>query len=498
MPKELEPYITKTSDWSLVIHRVSTTTVEVWVGTLHPNLKKPEKARIVLKNKDLSVETEKQISMLDWTRPFSSLTKRFFVVHTFHDLTPNTAYDLRFDRQLPEQAREFAGQWQDLCSGTFTTLPLALPTVGNGYFTIGFGSCYFNHRDDGKVAMAYKALHDRGPKDFKPNITFLTGDQVYLDIGLDSISFDPEEIADRIAGKYEENWRLLGDIFRSGATWMLPDDHEFWNDYPFYKTLIPTLWPLRIEKVRLAIQGAAIDGVKNVQRSSLVEIINIGDEISICLADFRSNRSDDGFIDKDNFRKIIEWATRLITPGIIVTPQNLLDSPGATEKNLSDFEPQYSQLIAALASSGNDIISLTGDVHFGRIGIAELGTSGAKLIEIVSTPLSNLTGLNGIATGVATKEPDQFPHNIEIKQPNYKSEFFVPSEGADWISGYPKARTKEHFMTIGFASDMEKNIEVIVQAWLVREMQNGIPKSAFTQPFRIKLKSADANKIDQQ
>ena len=39
---------TDTSKWALAIHRVSATTVEVWVGTLYPTMTKPRRARVRL------------------------------------------------------------------------------------------------------------------------------------------------------------------------------------------------------------------------------------------------------------------------------------------------------------------------------------------------------------------------------------------------------------------------------------------------------------------
>src|SRR5690606_12737473 len=93
-------------------------------------------------------------------------------------------------------------------------------------FTIGLGSCFYNHRDGGQVAGAYKALYERGPEAVRPDITLLAGDQVYLDIGFDSLSLLPREIRNRIADDYALHWQALGSLLGAGATWMLPDDHE--------------------------------------------------------------------------------------------------------------------------------------------------------------------------------------------------------------------------------------------------------------------------------
>lgn len=487
MPELFTRYETKTSDWTLVVHRVSTTSVDVWFGTLNPSLKMPDKARVVLMDDEGNSVAVIEVTQSDWKRPFSKLKQRFYAVHTFTGLMPGTRYQLRFDRQLPATAGDFALHWQDVCSAECRTLPQSLPDIGNGPFTLAFGSCFFCHKDEGRAAATYKALYKNGLAEFRPEITFLLGDQVYLDIGLDSLSAIPTEIWERVADDYERNWKALGDILRSGGTWMLPDDHEYWNDYPFYETLIPTLWPLKNAVVRNATTAAAIDGVKNIQRSPDVEIINIGKDLSICLANFRSNRSSSGFTDDASFSKIIEWAEQLQSPGVFVTSQNLLDIPGGAEKNLADFPVQYKALIKALGSTGNDIVSLSGDVHFGRIGRAGIGNKGARLIELVASPLSNLTGLGGIATGVATTKPNTFAPGVELSNVVYDPQYFVKTASADLLGGYPKKRTHEHFMTVGFAKNGQGKVQMTVNAWLVRQIVKGLPKSSFANPFTFVL-----------
>src|SRR5690606_889286 len=122
--------------------------------------------------------------------------------------------------------------WQDLRSGTFDTLPTALPLLGQVPFTLGLASCFYNQRDGGQAASAYLALYERGAEEVRPSITILAGDQVYLDIGFDSLSLLAHEIRQRIAEDYAIHWQALGSILTSGGTWCLPDDHEYWNDFP--------------------------------------------------------------------------------------------------------------------------------------------------------------------------------------------------------------------------------------------------------------------------
>ena len=282
---------------------------------------------------------------------------------------------------------------------------------------------------------------------------------------------------------------------------MLPDDHEYWNNYPFYKSAIPTLQALRVEKVRDTWEKAASDGVNNVQCSTKVDHFSIAKDLSFCLADVRSNRGKNVFISKANLAKVSEWASTLKSPGVLVLSQSLVVDEMKGEKNLRSFSGQYQQLLQALAVSGHDIVLMTGDVHFGRISSAALGNKGARLIEIISSPLSNLTGLNGIATNKANTKPRKFPDRSTAKSLGWKSrrvnyydkKYAVETQKGSIFSPYVKTRTKEHFMTIGFNRSADGFIELKAKVWLVRERSGSrqLPTNGFRsgkKHFKMKLK----------
>ena len=148
---------TSTAEWSLAIHRVTRTSVEVWVGTLFPTLKMPERACVWLF--DGKRKLQRIIHREEWRRPFSGMKRRFFFVATFSELTPGQDYRVEFERRVEVNAMTgTARHWQRLRVGQFRTLPSRLPSAGEGTFTIGLGSCpFYNHRDGGRAAAAYKA-----------------------------------------------------------------------------------------------------------------------------------------------------------------------------------------------------------------------------------------------------------------------------------------------------------------------------------------------------
>jgi len=490
---------TNTSQWSLVVQRVTSTSVEVWVGTLFPTLKKPDLARVELVFPDGSKRT-KRITRDQWQRPFDKMNQRFYKVVKFNNLVPGKRYDLNFIRRIEAVGNQIPQSWQHLRSGTFTTLPNRIPLKGKKPFTVALGSCFYNHRDGGRAAAAYKALYQRGPENVQPDITFLTGDQVYLDIGFDSLSLVPAEIRQRVADDYALHWQAMGSILSNGGTWMLPDDHEFWNDYPFYKSNIPQLQALRLRHVRKAWDAVASDGVRNIQRSAAFETFDIGRDLSVCVADFRSFRDDNGFTTPANLRKITKWAGELRTPGVFVSSQPLIVEENKTEKNLLSYKQQYAALLQALSSSRHDIVLLSGDVHFGRISTAQLGNDakGPRLIEIIASPLSNLTYLNGIATDKPKSRPAKFPHPEVCKlngwkptKVTYNKLYQVSTKKGNIFSAYPRTRTREHFMTISFSRNTTSGtIDLSASAWRIRDTRGikKIPARDFQRTFNIKLK----------
>ena len=151
-------YNTTTGQWMLVIHRVTATSAEVWVGTLFPTLKMPLHAQVELVLPDGSTRIQ-PIVKADWQRPFRKVNQRFYVLCRFDGLQPATRYRVIFSRRIEAIPCLIEEAWQPLRSGCFDTLPTRIPEKGCKPFTIGLGSCFYNHRDGGQAAAAYRTLY---------------------------------------------------------------------------------------------------------------------------------------------------------------------------------------------------------------------------------------------------------------------------------------------------------------------------------------------------
>src|SRR5690606_11052487 len=167
-----------------------------------------------------------------------------------------------------------------------------------------------------------------------------------------SLSLLAHEIRQRIAEDYAIHWQALGSILTSGGTWCLPDDHEYWNDFPFYDSPIPALLSLKLSRVRRAWTQSARDGVANIQRSPVIETFTSGSDLSFCVADLGSYRSKSQFLGREDFARLCDWARNLQCPGVLAIPQLLVDEPDKHERNLLSFTHQYAQLLQVLAHSG--------------------------------------------------------------------------------------------------------------------------------------------------
>jgi hypothetical protein len=482
----------KTSRYTIVIHDVTTTEARIWVGALLPSLGKPLNWRLVIRkviqgfgveNEDCEIVKKREYLNFDkknWERPFKGLNRRFYRVETIDGLEPGQDYTVEF---LIRSENE----WRLMETAFFTTLPLALPNDATRPFTVGVGSCFYTKHDGGRVGRSWEALfkHQR----YKPDIKFLTGDQVYTDIGLGWYPLNKKDCLDRVADDYAESWELLRSMLRRGGTWMLSDDHEYWNNFPFLDGFNPYLVTLKLSKsFKKRREYAARQGVENVQQiTQAVRSFDIGTDLSFCIADLRSERSDNGFLSDTSFDALLTWVRNLTTPGVLAIPQPLIAGHGdKNDKNLPDWT-QYDQLLREMQIGQHDIVVLTGDVHYGRVAQVNIGSSNNKLVEVIASPMSNLSELNGIATASPNLRAKKFPLENVSQVPKNQIKYLgkVTTESKWWDLRFPSRRTTEHFMTVDFFRDAG-TVKMKVNAWDARNANksNGFPKKV--RKFNIK------------
>jgi len=480
--RSLDMGVRLTSRYTLVVHEVTNKSAKIWLGALIPSLAKPHNWRLILK--DAQGNKIRTLNRTDgWIRPFNKLSKRFYQIVNLSSLEAGKHYSVDFEARSEKKYRV-------LETAFFSTLPNRIPNNNQKPFTVGVGSCFYTKHDGGRVGQAYQALYEH--KQLSPDIKFLTGDQVYADIGLGWYPLNETDVQDRIADDYAESWELLRSLLRRGGSWMIPDDHEYWNNYPYLEGFNPYLVTLDLnKKFRQNWEKAAKMGVDIIQQNKTLRFFDIGKDLSFCVADLRTERHDNGFLSDVNFQKLCTWAANLQMPGVLVIPQPLIANKGDdVDFSLPYWKQQYDELIRQLANNNHDVVVLTGDVHYGRVAEVKLGNSQSRLIEVITSPMSNLSELNGYAASGPVTKNRAFPLKPIMGVPKNKIHYrrTVSTESKWWDLRFPKRRTTEHFMTLGFQKNAGQ-ISMTVNAWDARNIvkSTGLPKRNFS-PVVFKLK----------
>ncbi len=241
------------------------------------------------------------------------------------------------------------------------------------------------------------------PASHRPDVTFLCGDQVYLDAPFPRyLHHAPggDELRLELYEKYRANWaqpdRAEGyaEVLRHGATYFSADDHELWNNAP-NKT--PTVLKTWFGPWRREWSAVATELYDDFQSSARVMGFDI-DQLSFLMADLRLDRTADRtrFHTAADHERVIDWISRLQGPGVLVLGQPVLADEAGWKGNITDWGlpdyRQYGSLVRAIQAAAHDIVVLTGDVHFGRIAGAVL-PSGVNLYEIIASPFALVSTL---------------------------------------------------------------------------------------------------------
>jgi hypothetical protein len=340
--------------------------------------------------------------------------------------------------------------------GSITTLPYRLPTAGERALTVLLGSCYFGAEDkSGAVGQTYTQL----PYDARPDVKFLCGDQVYLDSPFQDFLnpfHDESWLQARSFKTYVDSWTQstpgggFARMLKHNANFFSSDDHEYWNNAPDVGLNVPfyTATPGR----RKDWWEMARELYQIFQTTPGLSVKFKVEPLSFCIAETRFNRGSGGgdFMLPAAFDDLGDWAANLDGPGVLVVGQPFFESTGSIKDyGLPDFKKQYERLKQYLRQSKHTIVILTGDVHYGRLAVANLRPElGTKLYEVISSPMQ-LLPLGGVDYQAA---PQVFGS----------------------VSSQPEFSLKRnHFLTLEFTAPSAQRASMLVRFWPI--IKNGIP-----------------------
>lgn len=363
-------------------------------------------------------------------------------------LVPGRRYPLRLVSRGIERA-----------TGIGVTLPTELPPIGAKPFICLVGSCFAHFGDAaGAAGAAYRNL----PTGARPDVKFLTGDQVYLDAPfpryLYNVFAEPNLQAELLA-TYLATWTQSGDgsgftqLLRDGATYFTSDDHEVWNNAPLPTPVVrATWWPFGDRGAAWSRIARRLYG--DFQAPDRTASFEVG-TLSFFVLDTRLERTMDRsrFTGAERMTALVRWVDGLAGPGVLVVGQPIFVKPSGLKGFLADFGladfAQYGDLVRALFRSRHDILVLTGDVHFGRVAGCRL-PSGAALVEVIASPFALVDPLVG---GKWSEPPQVFPA-VPIPGTTYAPTWFERAH----------AVAKNNFATLEFSADGSR-VLASVRSW---------------------------------
>jgi len=306
---------------------------------------------------------------------------------------------------------------KDELGASFETIVKTTPkdVPEDKWFNILLVSCYHYYTDTG---LQIGQIQNRIPLDLRPDVTFLMGDQVYLDLPTFKIfPKDRPGLAKRFEADYIRNWqgiinsripknnyelRGYAKLLSLAPSISLPDDHEFWNNYPDWSAIILSSYD---ETNKENWKRAALAMYKAFQMNNNEDVgshskFNIY-PLSFFFADTRSLRdSKPDHIFKDN-AQIESWSESVKKSGdlfpIFISGQSLFQNAASKfDSKMVDTELanyiDYDRIVETILNSIDNskrITCLTGDVHWGRIAaLTKPNEQVPKFIEIVSSPSS--------------------------------------------------------------------------------------------------------------
>ncbi|MEX2208098.1 MAG: hypothetical protein WEF50_17870 [Myxococcota bacterium] len=319
------------------------------------------------------------------------------------------------------------------------TTPARVPDDGSP-LNVLVASCfhYKTQRNPGIASFIGSVIAQSGTR--SPHLSLFLGDQVYLDLP----TFEPFEddsawLEQRFEDDYVRNFiepGYLSGLLEAAPAAFLPDDHEYWNNYPEAFSLASNTWT-RAGRVLWA--GAARRLYEAFQASSphgKPQEFEV-EPLAFFLADTRSLRENHpGNALPGEAGTLHAWVSNIITRrdaiGVVAAGQSFLDeATGSVQGKWSDYAladyldyPTLTTELKRLPESDRPLLLLTGDVHYGRVALARRVGERLNLAEVISSPMSlvEVAGVDPIREGWASAKrifgsKEQWPLHSDPKDP---------------------------------------------------------------------------------
>jgi hypothetical protein len=327
-----------------------------------------------------------------------SVARTFTGVYEFAGLEPDSLHTISVSAEGSERQLDIR------------TLPREIPTDLDRWFNVLLVSCHHSAEDrrglSGTIISQLSAL-------FRPQLSILGGDQVYLDLPtLKNFEDDERWLANKFESDYIENFRGpdgYARVLDAAPSVAIPDDHEYWNNYPHPSPFIQNAWSHdgreRWGKAAQAMFRAfQLPYQNNSDHLGEAFILDVH-PLSFFIADTRSGKDENRAFTMSPaaHNQLGNWVNAVIAGnriGVFVSGQSVFEDPISEIKGaIADYEmPNYEDFgdimltLQRLVDAGRPLICLTGDVHWGRIVTAQdIATGRTAITEIISSPSSLVT-----------------------------------------------------------------------------------------------------------
>ena len=332
------------------------------------------------------------------------------------------------------------------------------PPPPGGELRLLHGCCYHRLDDRGRLAAAYASLRAQD----RPHLRIQCGDQLYLDAGELPGGATP---FDRTLARYREYWESAeyAPYLRDGALLCTPDDHDFWNDYPFMMPHLARSWSNAWRAHAAAAQSCllAYQALGNPEGRTWFTL-DLG-VVSLFVLDHRTRRGTTSrnppprLFDRDQRDALLAWSRALTKPGVLVSAMPLFQKPTGkfllvtTDHNLLAWPGDARQIWRAVETAPCDVLLLAGDVHQGRAVEWRTGAPGAmrQHWEVVASPLRLLSW------------PIQLPRRVE--DPPAGLQLGGGMGRRDWQE-VAYATTTDHFVILRFQDEGAAGVRVRLTA----------------------------------
>ncbi|HRB97129.1 MAG TPA: hypothetical protein PKY67_05385 [Nitrosomonas sp.] len=290
--------------------------------------------------------------------------------------------------------------------------PQYLPKLGEDSFRLLLSSCYYQPNDKTPAHLGtILREHIKPPQDF----TYLAGDQVYLDLpSHQNLPTDRDQLAQTLEAKYLANWFSdqpdqseqpnLSYLLKCGPVLCIPDDHEYWNNFPYRQTQLNNTHSKNDRKnwkdladllyQRYQMTPGQQDGFFRMDIEPLYMLFIDGRR-------FRDEGKE--MFNAASWSAIEQWTQDLLqlkksskspVVGLLSSGQALLmEKSNSLSSHVLDAEmpnfPDHEKLISKISqliNAGIPIIYITGDVHWGRIVEGKDSANNTMFYEIIASP----------------------------------------------------------------------------------------------------------------